>query len=146
MCNNGNCCKPPSYLKATFKTLDGATREFAVPYPPPPCYYIPVTRSPLHYNWYTGNDISCELKTTSRAYNLRNYDYRTAEYHEVWHDCGVEAAVEKALIKQKQEFKVQFDKLDANLFAQDSDLKSESMTGCYCTFKKFACECYKPKK
>jgi hypothetical protein len=65
-----------------------------------------------------------------REYELytRDYKYSNAVYKEVWHECGTEAAVERALIKQKNEFNSYFKKFYNQIFGVDSDLKSESIS------------------
>lgn len=134
------CCKNYHYIdsvRAYFKTLDGAVRELVVPYPPPHRYVLPICK-PIKLKC-TGdlNPGPMRLNVTNRQYELRTFDHCRAEYWEVYHECGTEAAVERALIAQKKEFQKKFDELNQQLFAKDSDLKSEpcerhNYNGYYC--------------
>lgn len=122
-----DCHKGVAY-NVTFVSLDGAKKQMAMQWPLPSYYVFPILK-PYIPQWIPSEDLMpMKTRIENRQYQLDKWDirYHTAEYREVWHECGTEAAVERALIQQKEQFKKYFDKFNKQLFEQDSDLKSES--------------------
>lgn len=125
----------PTAKLAKFMSLDGCMKDMWLPTPLNRFYSFAIYPPP-RYRWHAPETlIPSKSDITTRDYELYDEDTHTAIYKEVYHECGTEAAVKRALAEQKLEFEKKFNSFYYELFGPKSEPKvdhSHDKKTCMC--------------